>query len=89
MAITNTGARAGALAVDGCERTVGGGMNDFQALEKEPKEKAEERVAPTVAKGLSHLGVGVTVPEPNLQEPAPRPTHHPRTPRRRHRPPPT
>ena len=48
-------------------------MNGFQALEKEPKEKAKERVAPALG--------------PNPQEPAPRLTRHPRTPRRRHRPP--
>ena len=35
-------------------------MNVFLALEKEPREKAEERVAPTVEKGLSRLGAGET-----------------------------
>ena len=87
VATTSTGVRAGALAVGGCERTARKGRSVFQVLEKEPKEKAKERVAPTVEKGLSRLGAGGTALGPNPQGPAPRLTHHPRTPRRRHRPP--
>ena len=60
MATTNAGAKAGALAVDGCEHTADGGMNVFLALEKESREKAEERVAPTVERDPSCLGAGKT-----------------------------
>ncbi|CAE7777980.1 unnamed protein product, partial [Symbiodinium sp. KB8] len=52
VAITNTGAKAGALAVDGCEHTADGGMNVFLALEKESRGKAEgPRSAPLINHG--------------------------------------
>ena len=77
---------AGVLVVDGSAPIADGGQSGSQVSEKEPREKARERVAPTVAKGPNLLGAGETALGPNAQEHAPRLMLHPRTQRRRHRP---
>ena len=86
MAITNTGAKAGALAAGGFGRTAGGGQNVSQALEKEAREKEKAAVVPTAERDLSRLGAGETALGPNPQEPAPRQIPRRRNQRRRHRP---